>query len=175
MNRTLLLILLLIVSAVGLVSLSLNTKPAPTISLPVSLAQTTIVLSTPVASTSGVITSDVLINTHGNIATAVQLEFSYSPNDLGNFDIKAGPFLKQPVELFKKIDSDNGRVSYALGTGLGQKGTQGQGVVATISFTKLKTAGTTSISFLPKSLVSAEGIAKSVLKSATGLTLDLSK
>ena len=174
MNRTLLLILLLIVSAAGLVSLSLNTKPKPRVSVPVSLAQTTLVLSQPVASTSGLLTTNVLINTNGNIANAVQLEISYNSNDLGNFDIKSGIFLKNPIELFKKVDTDNGRVSYALGTGLGQKGTAGQGVVATITFSKLRTSGTTSISFLPKSLVSAEGIAKSVLKSATGLTFDLS-
>lgn len=175
MNRTLLLILLLIVSAAGLLALSLNTKPPPTVSVPVSLAQTTIVLSAPIASTSGVLTSNVLINTHGNIANAVQLEISYNPNDLGNFDIKSGSFLKNPVELLKKIDADNGRASYALGTGLDQKGTTGQGVVATITFSKLRTSGTTSISFLPKSLVSAEGVAKSVLKSATGVTFDLAK
>ena len=175
MNRTLLLILLLIVSAAGLLALSLNTKPATKVSVPVSLAQAILVLSQPIASTSGTLTSNVLIYTNGNRASAVQLELSYNPKDISNVDVKPGTFLKNPVELFKKIDTDNGRISYALGAGIGEKGVSGSGVVAAISFTKLKTSGMTSISFLPKSLVSAQGIAKSVLKSATGLTFDLSK
>lgn len=175
MNRTLLLILLLIVSAAGLLALSLNTKPAPKPAIPVSIAQTTLVMSSPVASTSGLLKSDITINSRGNRITAIQIELSYNPSDISNVDIKIGPFIKNPVELFKKIDTQNGRVSYAIGVALGEKGVLGNGVVAKLSFSKLKTIGTTSISFLPKSLVTSSGISQSVLKSATGLTLDLSK
>jgi len=175
MNRTLFLILLLIVSAAGLMYLSLNTKPAPTTSVPVSIAQTTLVMTPPVASTSGLLNSDIRVNTNGNTATAVQIELSYNPKDLGDVDITAGTFFKNPLELFKKIDTQNGRVSYAVGVSLGDKGAPGNGVVAKLSFSKLKTTGTTSISFLPKSIVTSSGISQSVLKSATGLTFDLSK
>lgn len=176
MSRTLLLILLLIVSAAGLLALSLNlNRPASPAPAPVSIAQTTLEMSQPVASTSGLMSSDITINTRGNAASAVQVELSYDPKDLGSVDITAGPFYKNPLELFKKIDSTNGRISFAVGVGLREKGVSGQGVVATLSFTKLKTVGSTSISFLPKSLVTSEGISQSVLKSATGLTLDLSK
>lgn len=176
MNRTLLLILILIVSVAGLLALSLNTgtTPAPT-SIPISIAQTTLVMSDPSASTSGLLESNITINGQGNSVSAVQIELSYDPKDLGNVDITAGSFFNNPVELFKKIDSENGRVSFALGVGLGEKGISGQGVVTKLSFTKLRTSGTTSISFLPKSLVSSEGISQSVLKSATGTTFDLSK
>ncbi len=176
MNRTLLLILLLIVSAAGLLALSLNLNntPAPT-PTPVSVAQTTLVMSAPVASTSGLLNSDIRMNTISNTVTAVQIELSYDPNSLGSVDVAAGTFFKNPTELFKKIDRVNGRVSYALGVGLGEKGVSGNGVVAKLSFSKLKATGTTSISFLPKSLVTSTGISQSVLKSATGLTFDLAK
>lgn len=176
MNRTFLLILLLIVSAVGLLALSLNLNrtetPTPT---PVSIAQTTLAMTTPIASTSGLLDSDISINTNGNSVTAVQIELSYDPKDLGSVDISPGTFFKNPTELFKKIDAQNGRVSYAIGVSLGEKGATGSGVVATLSFSKFKTVGTTSISFLPKSLVTSEGISQSVLKSATGTTFDLAK
>lgn len=176
MNRTLILILLLIVSAAGLLALSLNLNntPAPT-PTPVSVAQTTLVMSRPIASTSGLLNSDIRINTISNTVTAVQIELSYNPKDLGDVDIIGGTFFKNPIELFKKIDTQNGRVSYAIGVSLGDKGVSGSGVVARLSFSKLKTSGTTSISFLPKSLVTSSGISQSVLKSATGITFDLAK
>lgn len=176
MNRTLLLILLLIVSAAGLLALSLNlNKPASPVPTPVSIAQTTLEMFPPVASTSGLLNSDIRVNTSSNAVSAVQVELSYDPKALGNVDITTGTFFKTPLELFKKIDTVNGRVSYAVGVGLREKGMSGRDVVATLSFTKLKTIGSTSISFLPKSLVTSEGISQSVLKSATGTTFDLSK
>lgn len=175
MRRTILLILLLIASAAGLLALSLNTNQTPKETVPVVVAETTLSLTSPRASESGTLTSDVVINTHGNKVTAVQLEFSYDPKVLGSFELKPGTFFSSSVELLNKVDKQNGKISYALGNGLGQKGVQGQGVVATLSFTKLKLIGTTSISFLPKSLVSSQGISKSVLNSATGVNFDLSK
>lgn len=175
MNRTFLLILILIISAAGLVALSLNTKTTPPVTLPVSMAQTTLIMNTPVASTSGVLSSSIVINTNGNSVSAVQIELSYNPSDISNVDIKPGPFIKNPAELFKKIDADKGRVSYGLGIGLKEKEAKGAGVVAMLSFTKLRTSGTTSIAFLPKSVVTSLGISQSVLRSATGLTFDLSK
>ncbi len=175
MSRTLILILVLILSAVGLLALSLNNKPEPaTIVAPVSIAQSTLSLTTPKASASGTLTSDVVINTNANKVTAVQLELSYNPKDINIVDVTPDLFFKNPTELLKKIDSDNGRISYAMGVGLGQKGISGQGIVATITFTKLSTTGTTSIDFLAKSLVSAEGLAQSVLKTTLGTNFDLS-
>lgn len=176
MNRTLLLILLLIVSAAGLLALALNTRTTPTPTpTPVSIAQTMLVMSVPSASTSGLLESNITINGQGNSVSAVQIELSYDPKDLGSVDITAGTFFKNPVELFKKIDNENGRISYALGVGLDEKGVSGVGIVARVSFSKLRTSGTTSISFLPKSLVSSQGISQSVLKSATGTTFDLAR
>lgn len=174
-KRTLLLILVLIIAVAGLLALSLSSKPAPTTTVPTSVAQTTLSLTQPVASTSGVLTSNILINTNGNKVGAVQIELSYDPAALGNVDIKAGSFIKGSMQLLKKIDSDNGRVSYALGVPFGQNEAQGYGILATLSFTKLQTSGMTTISFLPKSLVSAQGITQSVLRLATGVTFDLSK
>lgn len=175
MSRTLILILVLILSAVGLIALSLNNKPqSATTVIPVSLAQSTLSLTSPRASSSGTLTSDVLINTNANKVMATQLELSYNPNDITIVDVNPGLFFKNPTELLKKIDADNGRITYALGVAFGQKGISGRGVVATIAFTKLKTTGTTQIDFLDKSLVSGEGLTQSVLKLTLGTKFDLS-
>lgn len=175
MNRTLILILVLILSAVGLLALSLNNKPqSATTVVSVSLAQSTLSLTAPKASSSGTLTSNVVINTSANKVMAAQLELSYNPEDINIVDVTPGLFFKSPTELLKKIDADNGRITYALGVAFGQKGISGQGVIATIAFTKLKTAGTTQIDFLEKSLVSGEGLQKSVLKSTLGTKFDLS-
>lgn len=175
MKRTLILILVLILAAAGLLALSLNTQTPNGPTLPVSLAQTTLSLTKPSQAVgSSSYRSDVLINTRGNKATAVQIELSYNPQDISISDITPGTFFSTPVELFKKIDSDNGRVSYALGISLGQKGVAGQGVVATLVFKGLKTSGTSSIDFTAKSLVSAEGVTKSVLSQTLGTKFSLS-
>lgn len=177
MTRTILLILLLVASAGGLIAISLNLNPQPKeqISIPRPIAETTLSLTTPKASASGTLTSDVVINTYGNKVTGVQIELSYDTEALSGFDIKPGTFFStNSVELLKKIDSETGKISYALGNGLGQKGIQGQGVVATLTFRKLKTTGMTSIVFDPKTLVSAESLSQSVLRSSTGTNFDLS-
>ena len=163
-------------AAAGLIALYLQPQTAP--SQPVatpSLAQSTLSMTAP-TQVNGTSTyqSNVVINTGGNKAIAAQIELNYNSSDISVSDITPGPFFKSPDELFKKIDSANDRVSYALGAGLGQKGVQGTGVVAVLTFTKLKTTGTTTIGFNPKSLVSAEGIAKSVLSRTTGVTFSLS-
>ncbi len=174
MSRTLLLILLLIVSVAGLVALSFNTTTPSTTTIPVSIGKTTLSLSPPQTATNSAVSNvNVNIKTEDNKVTAVQLELSYDQTALGNMDVIPGTFFKNPVELFKKVDATNGRISYALGIPLGGKGISGQGTVAVLSFNNLKTSGKTTIQFLPKSLVSAEGVVKSVLRNSIGITFNL--
>ncbi len=175
MNRTFILILVLIISAAGLIALSINTQTPVQPAATPSVAQTTLSLTQPqaVPATSNY-QSNVVINTGGNKATAAQIELTYDPSVISVADITPGTFFKSPDELFKRIDSQSGRISYAVGAGLGQKGISGQGVVATITFTKLQATGTTTIGFNAKSLVSAEGVLKSVLFRTIPVTFSLS-
>lgn len=181
-TRTLLLIFLLIAGVVGLLVLSINRTPQPSPTpapTPVSFAKTTLFLTLgevegPTATDSGK-KVDVNINTSENLVTAVQLELSYNPKDLMDVDIEASVFFQNPVVLLKNVDEKNGRVSYALGIAPGQSGVRGKGTVAVLTFNKNETSASTSttISFLPKTLVSAQGITPSVLKSETGITFSL--
>jgi len=113
--------------------------------------------------------TDVSITTGGDKITAAQLELSYDPKVLTNVQIKPGTFIKNPVVLLKKVDQTNGRISLAIGIPLGQAAPTGQGTIATITFDEISTAtGSTILDFLPKTAVTAQGIAQSVLKTSTG-------
>lgn len=176
-KRTLLLILVLIGTVVFLLALSINTtqKPQePTVIATPSPAQTVLSLSTPVATPGGK-QIDVNINTGSNKVTAVQLELEYNPDELTDVDITPANFFKNPVVLLKNINEKDGRVTLALGIAPGQSGVTGTGTVANLTFNTATTSGQTTISFLPKTLVSAEGFAQSVLKSAVNVFFDLSR
>lgn len=176
MKRTILLIAILVFSVSALLALSLQTgQKSKEAAVQPSRAETTLALTAPrIASGSGILTSDVVINTRGNKVTAVQLELSYNPKKLGYFSAATGKFFPKGTELLNKIDTENGKITYALGAGLGQKGIMGQGIVATLTFSRLVSTGTAEIKFDPKSLVTEEGNAQSVLQRATGTKFNLS-
>lgn len=116
----------------------------------------------------------VSINTGENTVTAVQLELSYDPKVLSNVDLRPGSFFTKPTVLLEKIDEENGKITYALGVGVGEKGVKGSGNVAVITFTEKSGATkTTYINFLPETVVTAEKTAPSVLRSATSALFSL--
>lgn len=183
-KRTLILILVLIIVTIGLVWLSVYTIPSqkpPTVTKqPVVLpfAKTTITLSSSPTATladPSIYILDTTISTQDNKVTAVQLELSYDPKAITNVDILPGTFLNDPVVLLKNIDEKNGRISYAIAIKMGGEAVSGSGSVAQVQFSPVKGSNltTTSINFLPKTKVSAEGQTKSVLKSALGTIINL--
>lgn len=177
-RQTLAFIVFLIVVTVFLVGLAVYTvqkpitpvKPSNQVVFP-SYAHTTLSLTPPSNAPGSLNTykTNVEINTGGDKVTGVQLELSFDPKALTNFFISPESFIKNPVILMKKVDQANGRISLVLGIPLGQQGISGTGTVATITFNEIPTAtGSTIIDFLPKTQVTAEGIAQSVLKTSTG-------
>lgn len=136
-----------------------------------SYAHTSLRLTPPVNTPSlpNTYSTDVSIETGGDKVTAVQLELLYDPKVLTNVNIKPGTFIQNPVVLFKKLDTANGRISLHLGIPLGENTSTEEGTIATITFNEVLTAtGSTVLDFLPKTAVTAQGIAQSVLKSSTG-------
>lgn len=133
----------------------------------------------------------IIIQTGENNVTVVQLELSYNPSILTDVSINPSGFFENPAVLLDKIDTKNGRLSYALGDRVeGQDlraGKKGEGTLAILTFrtiaksnlkiselTEEKTASDaakTSITFLPKTFVVAEGIAESALKSTNSAEL----
>jgi len=184
-RRTLILIIVLIGITAVLLAIALTPKQAPVpiqqVQTPIiSYAQTTLRISNnPVvvnstSSAAPLYSTDITITTGNNKVNAVQLELAFDVTHLYNVDIKPGPFFQNATELIKKIDREKGTISYALAVPLGQKGLLGKGIVAVITFAENGKPGEIArINFLPKTLVTAEGTDKSVLKTAVGATFTL--
>lgn len=185
-KRTLTLIFALIVATTALVFVAVKQQPqnppqkAETIlPTPTPFAESTLSFSPNPLTVDNTATSssiNVDINTGSNNATAVQLEMQYDPKVLKNVDIALSSFLQNPVVLLKNIDKKTGRISFAFGINPAGNAQKGMGTVATLTFEVNKESqGTeTAISFLPKTLVTAEGVSQSVLKSSTAARVILS-
>ncbi len=180
-KKTIALIIVLLIVAGGLFALAFmpQKKGTPTIAPPLTapaptpVAQTTLLLTpNPLVIASQSASLNVSIDTGTNNATAVQIELSYNPEQVTAIDITPGTFFDNAITLLKNIDQKNGKLSFALATAPTAKAIKGTGTVATISFTTaIASGGKTDITFSPKSLVTAEKILTSVLKSATGSTI----
>ncbi|HYM65439.1 MAG TPA: cohesin domain-containing protein [Candidatus Sulfotelmatobacter sp.] len=179
-KKTLLLIIVLFLVAFGLVGLALylnNSKPKVTEQVvpqvtpdPVQTVLTISSTPTPL-STPSAYKTDVVINTGQNSVTSVQLELSYDPKVLTKVDINSGSFFPDSVVKIKTIDPVAGRITFVISVPDQQdlrNGVLGQGIIATINFSVLpqQLSTPTSITFLPKTEVSAENMPNSVLKSS---------
>lgn len=138
-------------------------KPVP--------AYTTLALSPQIlqlSSNSGVLTVEINTGegTKKNTVTAVQLEMQYDPKALTNVTITPGTFFSNAVPLITNIDKTAGTITYALAIQPTASGKSGKGTLATLQFQILPTASTTTITLLPTTLVTAQGVGESVLKDA---------
>ena len=184
LNKTPLLIVFLVIATVALVALALSrsnvSSPTPQkLSGEEIVAETSLSFSDlyemedEAAESSKQFFSDANIVTGENKVTAVQLEIKYNPDLLTNVDIYPGDFFQNPKILLERIDTEEGIISYALGTEAG--GVSGEGIVAVVSFSEKTIArGETSLEFLSKTAVSAEGAGESVLREMAGVEFTLS-
>ncbi|MDP2672081.1 MAG: cohesin domain-containing protein [Candidatus Daviesbacteria bacterium] len=184
-KRTLFLIFALLIITSVLVMITLY-NPSPKTDSPVPaenvvkepIEQTVLSFGNPLiatsSSTSVSYSLPANIETGANKVTAVQIELQYDPRVLTNVSIVPGSFFKNPEVLLSQIDAKTGRISYALGASLKDPGVSGKGTVTTIQFqTKAGIPQETSIIFLPKTLVTAEGLTQSVLKETTNSLLKI--
>ena len=118
---------------------------------------------------------DVVVNSNGSKITGVQLELTYDPKVVTITDVsspKTDGFIKNPMQLVKKIDPESGKITFAIVVPPNQEGSVGVGKVATINLrANLKPEEQTTLQFLPQSLVTAEGFSASVLKSTEGVVI----
>jgi Cohesin domain len=116
---------------------------------------------------------DVVMNTFENNVTAVQLELGYDPHIISNVKVTTGSMFTNPVVLIDKNNPVTGRYTYAFGITPNSNVVRGEGVVAIITFTALYGANgkEMQLGILPSSLVTARGVAQSVLKSESGTVI----
>jgi hypothetical protein len=173
-KRTLFLILALFVITFTLLLMVVyqpqSPKTTPAVVVKETVAQTTLSfgvpeIATPSSSTTLNYSLPVNISTGKNKVSAVQLEMQYDPLLLTNVKVITDSFFTKPIVLIDQVDVKTGRISYAFGIGPMDQGVMGNGKVATLTFsTKAGVPEETAIIFLPKTLVTAEGVAESVLK-----------
>jgi len=185
-RKTLFLIIGLIVVTIVLFIIALRTgdqtkdqtmqiKPAIKLS-PTPFAFTTLTLSPNPVEVSpgkqGVV--DVMIDTESNEVTGVQLELVYDPLMVTNVKIAPTELVKNPLVLIDKNDPKTGRITYAFGPQPKQPNVKGVGSIATITFTtRGKTGSQSYLTLLPTTLVTAQGIADSVLKTSNSAVVNI--
>lgn len=144
--------------------------------VPKKVGSTTLnLMPNPLQMTTSSASLDAVINAGTDKITAVQLEIAYDPKALTVVSITPGSFFSNPFVLLNSIDNNNGRISYALGINVSDSSKAGTGVVATIVVKANNTAtvSETDVTFLPKSLVTAEKVSDSVLINSQGAKIIL--
>lgn len=112
--------------------------------------------------------SIVNIDSGKNSVIGVQLELYYDPSLITNVSVTPLDFFPQAVEVLKKIDQQNGRISYAITVSPGETSVKGQGQLVKINYAPIGNEGISSvINFLPKTEVSGDTTAGSLLKSTS--------
>jgi hypothetical protein len=182
-TRTIILIIVLAAFAVFFSFLALNAKRTnPSLALPSPTptpAYIKSILSLIPASQGQTTTTriyNVTIDSDINTINAIQVELAFDPKAISNITISPGTFFTHPVILLKNVDYKNGRISYALGIQPTDTGIKGKGTIAILSFQisqNIASTGTT-LSFLPKTFVAAQGITPSVLKEAKNVVVPVS-
>jgi len=193
---TLILIIILFLFTIGLLALALNKSSYnPKINAPTQLISpvptknpfvpdTSLLFgSLEIASTSGkpkTYSLPIIINTGTNKVTAVQLELSFDPNILTKVNITPSTFFKNPNVVINKINTDIGRISYALTASnaaaaktASESARQEAGTIATLTFESKISSASSIITFLPRTFVTAEGFENSALKSTNSAGLIL--
>lgn len=170
LNKTWLLVAGLVILTVILLVVSFTAKNIPFNPLSnkgneANQARTSLSFSeTPRASTTpGTYEMDINIDSRENLVAGAQLELVFDPEFLSSVIIKPGDYLTNPTVLINKVNTKDGRVTYAIAIPPQATAVKGKGTLAVISFTKIKT-GETSIKFLPNTQIASPGINYSVLK-----------
>lgn len=184
-KRTIALIVILILITASLLYIALSPKTQPVVDqkqttnkpTPVPVVNTKLMLSpNPVTISSTSASVNIDVDTGDNKLTAVQLEVMYDPKLLTNVDISIptqNSFVESPMILLKDVNKTEGKIVYAFGIPPTGNAKKGVGTIATITFTPLVKSGQATLEFSPNTKVTAEGQATSVLKEATGTTINL--
>ena len=175
-------ILLFVVSTSSIQTNKPNTQTVVNTPIPTPSAQSLLsfdptVLTIP-AGSSAPQKVNVMLTTGGNNDTGVQIELSYNPKAFSSVTVDNGTLFTNPIVLQKKIDQQAGIISYVYAITPGQQPHKGSGLVAVLTLTPMANPiddkgnklTQTSIQILPKSEVSAAGVATSTLNSSSFTT-----
>lgn len=199
-KNTLMLIIFLSVVTVFLILIAIRYQPPKTLPVqpqptPTIIEKTSSVYFLPdniSAVLNKQMTADIFVDTNAKPITGVQVELAFDPKVVRNVKINppssnvtsaSNNFFGGEREysvLFKEVNQNSGRVSYAIAITPTSAAKTGVGKVAELSFSVVSSAasipnqGSSIISFTEKTMVTSEGITESVLKDTKPLTITLS-
>lgn len=152
------------------------TEPTPTIEKTASIMFSPASLD---LATSTSATVDIIVTVGNTPVTAVQSEIIYDPKTITNVKLLPpenaslfGP-ANSYITLFTDEDPVNGTLEFAIGIQPTGNPVVGSGSIGRLSFSVIKNAPTTQISFGPKTVVTVANVDESVLNTTTPLTLIL--
>lgn len=118
---------------------------------------------------------DVIIDSSDNEVTGVELDIAFDPKQITNVKVTPKELFQDAVtqtkDSFNINSNQTGRFRFAFAKATARASFKGSGTVASISFTAKSTNGTSKLTLLPTTLITANGVADSVLKEATGATV----
>lgn len=115
------------------------------------------------------------VDTQVDKITGVQIELAYDPKVITSVSVTPGTFITDPFVVLNKINTVDGRISYAIAIKPGGQMQQGKGIFGMIHFTvaPTATATTATFTFLPKTVVTTESTSDTVLKQFTNLSMPI--
>jgi len=122
------------------------------------------------------LTVGVMIHNANPYPSVAQLEIAYDPNVITIDSIKPGTFFEKPVIALQEIDPVGGRISYALRCSDTQdssscvNASSSEIAIITLSVSPYATQNTTTLSFLPRSLIRTDE-GRDLLKKTSNLQL----
>lgn len=119
---------------------------------------------------------NVIIDTKNKDIDAVQLEIGFDPRVLSNVQFSPQDMLRDTLLLKETDDLQQGRIFYAAAVHPNKLMIRGKGILGTLTFSVIPgVEGITTVSFLPRTKLTSQGIEQSILHSATEITFPTPK
>lgn len=187
-RKTLVLILSLFVLSIVLFAFAIrqNTqpittppKPTPSIITPTKRPDEAKLFFTPdpaIVDKNGRVTLTLYLQTTIKQITGVNLSLTYNPKDLNFLSLEQIDILKNTTVIFSDVDKQKGVINYTLGITPQQTPLDGNGNIATLTFTKRAAtkAEKTIVTFFENTIISARGQKDLVLKNHEDAIVKLS-
>lgn len=113
----------------------------------------------------------VNVNTGKQPISGLQLVLAYNASLISNISITPGDFLDNPTVLQNSIDTKSGTIYYTLSITPNSAQIYGEGTVAIIHYSGIPTGVSTTLSVLPQTKVTSQGVNDSVLSKTDSITI----
>ncbi|HSW89227.1 MAG TPA: hypothetical protein VLG12_08740 [Candidatus Saccharimonadales bacterium] len=103
--------------------------------------------------------------------SGLQLVLAYNPSLISNITITPADFFDNPIVLQNSVDANKGIVYYTLAINPNSAQISGEGTVAILHYSGIPTGVSTTLSVLPQTKVTSQGVNDSVLSKTNSITI----